>query len=255
MIFLTDSHCHLADKAFARNLPEVMAAAAAAGVRRFIVPATQRGDFDAVLDLAGHEAVCIGLGIHPWYAAEAVEADFAVLESLLRRHPQAWVGEIGLDFYGSRNNAAEKQVQTDCFIRQLELAESLRRPVIVHNLKATAAIAAAVRQSGFAQGGIAHAFSGSWEEAQMLIAAGFAIGIGSLLLNPTAKKVREAAAKLPSEHIVLETDSPFMLKNETNRPENVRKIAEITAQLRGTSIEEVARQTEANIGRLLAKTR
>lgn len=255
MISLTDTHCHLADAALSHRLTDVLEKAATAGVRRFIVPATQRADFQDVLALERAETIHIGLGIHPWFAAAATEEDFAELETLLLQHPYAWVGEIGLDFYDKNQTEAQKQIQKTCFLRQLALAEKLRRPVIIHNLKATAAVVDAVKQSCFSQGGIAHAFSGSLEEAYMLICSGFHIGIGSLLLNPTARKAREAAAKLPLENIVLETDSPFMLKNAVNTPANVREIAEITAKLRGISVEETARQTEENVNRLLAKLR
>ncbi|MDO5640704.1 MAG: TatD family hydrolase [Neisseria sp.] len=248
---LTDTHCHLADPAFSGNLPEVLAAARRAGVRRFIVPATQRDDFDAVLALASAD-IRPALGIHPWFAAAAAEADLAQLQTLLQHHPQAWVGEIGLDFYARNPNAAERVQQAEMLLAQLRLAEQLRRPVILHNLKATAALVAAIRRSGFTQGGIAHAFSGSLEEAHALIRCGLFIGIGSLLLNPAAKKARRAAAELPLAHIVLETDSPFMLKNQTNTPANVRKIAETVAGLRGISLAEVAAQTEKNINSLSA---
>ncbi|SUA36386.1 TatD related DNAse [Neisseria zoodegmatis] len=255
MISLTDTHCHLADAAFRHCLPNVITEAATAGVRRFIVPATQRADFQDVLALERAETIHIGLGIHPWFAESAAEEGFAELETLLLQHPHAWVGEIGLDFYDKNQTETQKHIQKTCFLRQLALAEKLRRPVIIHNLKATAAVVEAVKQSRFTQGGIAHAFSGSLEEAHMLTRAGFSIGIGSLLLNPTARKAREAAAKLPLESIVLETDSPFMLKNTVNTPANVREIAEITASLRDISVEEVARQTEENVDRLLAKLR
>ncbi|UOO82893.1 TatD family hydrolase [Uruburuella testudinis] len=249
---LTDTHCHLADPVLNPNLPAIFADAAQAGVCRFIVPATQRSDFDAVLALARHPHVHIALGIHPWFAEAAADADLACLGTLLQQHPRALVGEIGLDFYGKQQTAAQRARQNELLCAQLELAEQHRRPVILHNLKATAAIVAAIRQTGFTQGGIAHAFSGSLEEARLLIGCGLKIGIGSLLLNPTAQKARRAAAELPLAHIMLETDSPFMLKNQTNTPANVRKIAETVATLRGIALTEIAAQTEQNVAQLLA---
>lgn len=107
-----------------------------------------------------------------------------------------------------------------------------------------------VKQTGFTQGGIAHAFSGSVEEAQILLRCGFKIGIGSLLLNPNAKKVRQVVAKLAWQDMVLETDSPFMLRDGVNTPANVRTIAEIMAELRGTDTAEVAAHTERNLDTL-----
>lgn len=251
---LTDTHCHLADPVFRSRLPEILAAAEAAGVRRFVVPSAHCGDFAAVIALAENPSVHIALGIHPWFAATAADSGFADLEKQLAQHPQAWMGEIGLDFYGKNQTQAQRQRQISVFERQLVLAERLRRPVIIHNLKATAAVAEAVKRSRFTQGGIVHAFSGSLDEARLLIRCGFKIGIGVLLLNPAARKTREAAAALPLGDIVLETDSPFMLKNSANVPANVLEIAKITAQLRQIDIEEVAVQTEQNVDALLAKT-
>lgn len=253
MLKLTDTHCHLADPAFSNQLPDILKAAEIQGVHRFIVPATCSDDFQAVIALDEIPTVHIALGIHPWFAEAASEQDFQLLKSLLKQYPQAWVGEIGLDFYDKAQTPEQRKKQIDCFCRQLVLAERLCRPVIMHNLKATSAIVEAVKKSRFTQGGIAHAFSGSLEEAQLLIKNGFKIGIGSLLLNPTAKKARQAAENLSFKDIVLETDSPFMLKNTVNTPANVRKIAEITAQLRHISIEEVAAVTEQNVETLLAK--
>jgi TatD DNase family protein len=93
----TDTHCHLADPALLPQLPEVLAAARAANVRRFIVPATCRADWAAVLAL-GAADIHSAIGIHPWFAAEAGADDLAALSQLLTQHPQALVGEIGLDF-------------------------------------------------------------------------------------------------------------------------------------------------------------
>lgn len=247
----TDTHCHLADPALRENLPHILTAARKAGVRRFIVPATRPQDWQDVADLAEmpseHGQIRIALGIHPWFSDGIVEQDFAGLEAVLARYPRAWVGEIGLDFYDKSQTPQQRERQIQVFVRQLEIAQTLRRRVIIHNLKATADIAAAVKQTGFTQGGIVHAFSGSAEEARVLTKPGFKIGIGSLLLNPNARKIRETLKTLNNTDFVLETDSPFMLKNEINTPVNIPPIAEVVAEIRGTSVAEIAAATEANV--------
>ena len=97
----TDTHCHLADPKLADTLPAVLTEAQAAGVVRFIVPATSPNDWQAVAQLERpSENIHIALGIHPWFSDGLNEAAFQELEKELTRHPQAWVGEIGLDFYG-----------------------------------------------------------------------------------------------------------------------------------------------------------
>ncbi|STZ76515.1 TatD family hydrolase [Bergeriella denitrificans] len=250
----TDTHCHLAEAVLQADWPNVLAAAEAAGVTRFIVPATRPQDWQAVLDFPEKPSekarIHRAAGIHPWFAAETEEGDWQRLEALLAAHPQLWVGEIGLD--ALKTERADGAQQQAVLIRQLVLAQQYRRRVIVHNVKAGAALAAAVKAAKFTQGGIIHAFSGSAEEARQLIGLGFYIGIGSLLLNPAAKKIRVTLKQLPLERIVLETDSPFMLKNAVNTPANIRAIAAEAAQILGIGIDTLARQTEANTDRLLA---
>lgn len=251
----TDTHCHLADAALRENLPHILTAARKVGVKRFIVPATCPQDWQSVAELSEmpseHGQIRIALGIHPWFSDGIAERDCVRLEAMLARYPQAWVGEIGLDFYDKTQTPPQRERQIQVFVRQLAIAQTLRRRVIIHNLKATADIAAAVKQTGFAQGGIVHAFSGSAEEARVLTKLGFKIGIGSLLLNPNARKVRDTLKALNDGDFVLETDSPFMLKKEINTPANILRIAEIAAQIRGTGAAEIAAITERNADSLL----
>ncbi|CWN94188.1 putative deoxyribonuclease [Neisseria meningitidis] len=251
----TDTHCHLADAALRENLPHILTAARKVGVKRFIVPATCPQDWQSVAELSEmpseHGQIRIALGIHPWFSDGIAERDCVRLEAMLARYPQAWVGEIGLDFYDKTQTPPQRERQIQVFSRQLAIAQTLRRRVIIHNLKATADIAAAVKQTGFAQGGIVHAFSGSAEEARVLTKLGFKIGIGSLLLNPNARKVRDTLKALNDGDFVLETDSPFMLKKEINTPANILWIAEIAAQIRGVGVADIAAITERNADSLL----
>ena len=113
----TDTHCHLADPKLADMLPAVLAEAKAVGVARFIVPATSPKDWQAVAQLERpSENIHIALGIHPWFSDGLNEAAFRQLEEELIRHPKAWVGEIGLDFYGKEQTQAQRDTQTDVFI-------------------------------------------------------------------------------------------------------------------------------------------
>lgn len=254
---LTDTHCHLADSVLRGNLAQVLAEARQAGVWRFIVPATRPQDWQSVAELSEmpseHGQIRIALGIHPWFSDGIAERDFVRLEMMLARYLQAWVGEIGLDFYDKTQTPPQRERQIQVFVRQLEIAQTLRRRVIIHNLKATADIAAAVKRTGFTWGGIVHAFSGSIEEAHVLAKLGFKIGIGSLLLNPNARKVRDTLKALNDGDFVLETDSPFMLKKEINTPANIPGIAKIAAEIRGTCVEEIAKVTERNADALLGR--
>ena len=122
---LTDTHCHLAEPLLLHDLPAVLAQAAAVDVCRFIVPATCRADFNAVLSLHRVPDIQIALGIHPWFAGEAVKSDFNELERLLIKHSHAFVGEIGLDFHDKNLLKSSREQQTECLLQQLEYTKVL----------------------------------------------------------------------------------------------------------------------------------
>ncbi len=248
----TDTHCHLNAQSLYDRLPEILAQAAEKGVNGMIVPSAERKDWGKTAALSALPPIrTVAFGIHPWFAEQFNATALNELDTLLLQHPHAWVGEIGLDFHNKHNFSKAKQIQT--FEAQLDLAQHRRRPVIIHSTRAIAAVTDALRRTGFTQGGIAHAFSGSIEEARQLLRHGLKIGIGSLLLNPNAKKVRHAAQTLPLSDILLETDAPFMLKNQTNTPENTAQIARIVAQLRGITLESLAKECEETLSLLLQK--
>ena len=250
----TDTHTHLTHPALFFRLPEVIAEARAANVCQFIVPTAEHADWaNALALLRQPEIRAVALGIHPWYAEQANASVLHELAQHLHLHPALLVGEIGLDFYDKTQSPERRAAQIQAFQAQLALAQQHRRPIILHNLRATAAIIQAIQSTQFTRGGIAHAFSGSLEEARLLMQRGFKLGIGSLLLNPRAKKARLAAAQLPLNALLLETDSPFGQPEQQNTPANVRRIAETVAQLRGISLAELAAACEQNLVELLTQ--
>lgn len=251
---LTDTHCHLAAPELFFRLPDILAAAAEAGVKHFIVPSASPTDWPHIVEVSAISAVrSVAFGIHPWFSATcSLNDDLHRLDTLLSRHPTVLVGEIGLDFHPKHISAVSREQQTAVFIAQLSLAKQYRRPIILHSLKSTDAVIRSIRTTGFDCGGFAHAFSGSLEEAFLLIRHGFCIGIGNLLTNLKAKKIRHAAVGLPLEHLVLETDSPYGMLKNTNTPDRLIKIAVTAAELRGITQEQLAIQCEKNICRVLS---
>lgn len=250
----TDTHTHLTHPALFFRLPEIIAQARAVQVSQFIVPTAEHADWaNALALLRQPEIRAIALGIHPWYAEQASDNVLHELALHLAQQPALLVGEIGLDFYDKTQPPECRAAQIQAFQAQLALAQQHRRPIILHNLRATAAIIQAIQSTQFTRGGIAHAFSGSLEEAQLLIKHGFKIGIGSLLLNPRAKKARIAAAQLPLNTLLLETDSPFGQPENQNTPANVLRVAQIVAELRGMALDELASACEQNLTALLAR--
>lgn len=246
----TDTHAHLAENELFGRVPEILSS-----VHGVIVPATQVSDWQKVLSLkqqsqqSGVRAVALGL--HPWFLDNYSEENLVQLRNILEKNPEVWVGEIGLDFYDASLSETQKNIQINVFKKQIQIAQDLQRPVIIHNLRAGATILKCLKElkfQSFKQKGIVHGFSGSLEEARQFIQCGLKIGIGSLLLNPNAKKTRQATIHLPLEHLLIETDSPFSGGGTRYQmPENVLRIAQEMAQLRQISLGKLSQQLEVNL--------
>lgn len=249
---LIDSHVHLDAAEFAADRDEVIADARAAGVQGFVVPAVDRRSFDAVLALAAaRRDVCPALGIHPLYVMGACEDDLGALESHLARGAARSVGEIGLDHFVTDIDPAR---QLDFFVAQLKLARRHDLPVILHVRRAVDPILKQLRRIGV-RGGIAHAFNGSRQQAQMFIDLGFRLGFGGAMTFEGSSRIRELARTLPLSAIVLETDAPDIppawAQSERNLPANLARYAALLAQLRGLSIDEVVDATRHNVSEVL----
>jgi len=239
-----DTHCHLDAAEFAADRDAVAAAALAAGVTRIVVPAVAAANFPAVRDCCTRYAGCrAAYGIHPLFVDQAHEDDLATLVEWLAREPALAVGEIGLDYFVP---GADRERQRHFFVRQLAIARDFDLPVLLHVRHAVDDVIAALRRIR-PRGGIAHAFNGSRQQADALIALGFKLGFGGALTWPRATRLRELAATLPAASIVLETDAPDIppafAAGTRNLPENLPRIAATLAELRGISLAEVARLT------------
>ncbi len=244
---LIDSHVHLDASEFEADREAVINNARAAGVRGFVVPAVDRPGFDAVLALAAaRQDVCPALGIHPLYVMSACEDDLVVLESRLAQGAARAVGEIGLDYFVTGIDPVR---QLEFFVAQLRLARRHDLPVILHVRRAVDAVLKQLRRIGV-RGGIAHAFNGSWQQAQMFIELGFRLGFGGAMSFEGSSRIRELARTLPLSAIVLETDAPDMppawCQGERNVPANLASYAALLAQLRGISLDEVVETTGRN---------
>lgn len=244
---LIDTHCHLDAPEFASDREAVIAAARAAGVSAFIVPAVEVANFDAVAALSAHHAdIHHAFGIHPLYVTRASESDLDVVAERLRQGGAVAVGEIGLDHFV---HDVDPVVQARYFVAQLKLAREFDLPVILHVRRAVDAILKELRRIEV-PGGIAHAFNGSRQQADMFVALGFKLGFGGSVTFSGSRRIRALAAELPLEAIVLETDAPDIrpewAQDCRNEPANIAKIAPIIAELRGISVNELASATSLN---------
>jgi TatD DNase family protein len=249
---LVDSHCHLDAAEFDCDRAAVLAAARAAGVAAFLVPGVEAAGFPGLSALAEEEAdIASAYGIHPLYVARAADSDLEILENWLARPETVAVGEIGLDHFVPDLPQERMEHFYEC---QLQLAERHGLPVILHVRRAVEDIIRHLRRRSL-PGGIAHAFNGSRQQAETLIAMGFALGFGGAMSFAGSKRIRELAATLPLEAIVLETDAPDIppewAQGQRNEPQNLARYAGILAELRGITAEEVAAATAANALRVV----
>ena len=188
-----------------------------------------------------------------WRAGEREEA---LIRAMLREPKIMAVGEIGLDYH---YDDTRKEVQQDWFARQIAIAREFHKPVFVHSRDAAADTLDMIRAERAADaGGIIHCFSYSKEMAGLYVDLGFMIGIGGVVTYKNAKKLKEVAAFVPLESIVLETDCPYLapspFRGQRNDSSMIRYAAEAIAQLKGVSTEEVIEVTEQNACRVYGIT-
>jgi TatD DNase family protein len=250
---LIDTHCHLDAAEFDADRDSAIKSAIANDIQMMVVPAVHRDNFATVIALAAQHPHCAyALGIHPIYVNKAQPEDISALADLIEAqihqgHPPAAIGEIGLDYFVEDHDQA---LQTFYFTEQLKLAERFELPVILHVRRSIDDILKHLRQHKV-RGGIAHAFNGSYQQAEQFIKLGFKLGFGGAMTYPRALRIRDLAATLPMDAIVLETDAPDIppewLKNgEKNSPAHLKKIAEILAELRNIKPSQVAEITTKN---------
>lgn len=244
---MIDTHIHLDAIEFDGDREEVVAAARAAGVSGFVVPAVDVASFARVRALAdARDDVFCAFGIHPLYVAQACDSDLTALEAELAKGGAVAVGEIGLDYFVTDIDPA---LQERYFVAQLDLARRFGLPVILHVRRAVDPILKHVRRAGL-PGGIAHAFNGSRQQAEAFISLGFKLGFGGAMSFDGSRRIRQLAAELPLESIVLETDAPdippMWARGGRNEPGNMAHFARILAELRGMAVEEVVAATSRN---------
>lgn len=250
---LIDTHCHLYVEEFRNDVEEVLSNARQAGVERIYLPAIDSTEHEVLLALeAAHPEICIAMmGLHPCYVKENYEEELRKVEDWFSRRKFAAVGEIGLDFYWDRNYDAQ---QYEAFRRQLELAKQYKVPVSIHSRNATLECIKEVKalQDG-GLSGVFHCFSGSYELAKEVVKLGFYLGIGGVVTYKNGG-LPEVLKQIPLEHIVLETDAPYLspvpYRGKRNQPAYLTPITEKLSDIYGVSTETIGAITTANANRL-----
>lgn len=250
-----DTHCHLDAHEFGGQSQAVAAQAAAAGVSMIVIPAVERGNFADVAKLAAAAPnASYALGIHPMCVPNAREEDLAFLrqqvEAAIADPRFVAIGEIGLDFFiPLLCEPAMRDKQDHFFREQLRIARDFGLPALMHVRRSQDQVLKHVRRIT-PNGGIAHAFNGSFQQAQMYIKLGFKLGFGGAMTFTRALQIRRLATELPLDAIVLETDSPDIAPSWVhpgiNTPGQLPAIGAALAQLRAVPDDVVRSATWAN---------
>lgn len=251
MLELIDTHAHLDIPEFDEQRDALVQQCANRGMRGIVVPAVMRSSWDNLRRLCARSPLLWpAFGLHPGYCAEHRDEDVDDLEQYLQPGVVA-VGEIGLDAWEGDQDLERQQ---SLFSAQLAIARNARLPVVLHARKTQDLLLKEIRLQNFDCGGVAHAFTGSLQQAQRFVEHGFLIGFGGAATYDRANKLRTILKTLPLSSIVLETDSPDIppsfARKEMNTPLNLFRINEILADVLQIDPAELAAHSTRNALRL-----
>ena len=253
---LVDSHAHLDLPEFDPDRPETVRRALAAGVVGILCPAdlTRAASLPAIAALrAEFPGVLAAAGVHAHQAKDLRPEHLAELADHAARGAIRAVGEIGLDYH---YDFSPPEAQREALRRQLALAAAAGLPVILHSRLAGRDIMAAIDGEGYRGGGILHCFTEDWEIARAALDRGFFISFAGILTFPKAGALREVAAKVPLDRLLVETDAPYLApvpyrgSGRRNEPAYVVETARVLAGVRNLLLEDLAEATTANFARL-----
>ncbi|TGE36502.1 TatD family deoxyribonuclease [Desulfosporosinus fructosivorans] len=243
-----DTHAHLDDPGYAEDFHEIVARMQSSGISRvtnvgYDLPSSER----SVKLAQDYDFIYAAIGIHPHNAEGATDETWAKL-LLLAKQPKvlAW-GEIGLDYY---RDLSPRSIQKEVFIQQIELANDVGLPIVIHNRDAHQDVLEIVKAHRPKFGGVFHCFSGSWEMAKVLLSLGFYLSFAGPVTYKNARHTVEVAIHAPMDRILVETDSPYLTpeprRGKRNEPTYVREIVKKLAEIKNLSFEDVASQTMRN---------
>ncbi|MFC5590918.1 TatD family hydrolase [Sporosarcina soli] len=244
-----DTHVHLNADQFEEDVEAVIQRALDAKLEKMVVVGFDRKTITKAMELAEqYPFVYAVVGWHPVDAIDCTEEDLEWIESLAAHPKVVGIGETGLDYYWDKS---PKDVQQELFRKQIRLAQKVKLPVIIHNRDATADVVRILKEEeAQITGGIMHCFGGSVETAKECIQMNFMISLGGPVTFKNARTPKEVATEIPLDHLLIETDAPYLAphpnRGKRNEPAWVVLVAEEIARLKELPVEEVARQTTAN---------
>lgn len=243
-----DTHCHLSREDY-DDIDKVIEGNKNANVDKIVVSGCSRESIEEVMDLKDrYDMVYVTIGYHPEYADTVTESDLDYLKSLLGEKKVVGIGEIGLDYHYTKDN---KDKQIWLFEEQLKIAEEFNLPVVIHSRDATMDTINTLKK--YKVKGIIHCFSGSLETAKIYISMGLLLGIGGVVTFKNSK-LKDVVKEVPSESIVLETDSPYLapvpFRGKINSSKYLEYIANFIADIKNISVDELAEITSRNASSL-----
>lgn len=254
---LVDSHCHLDFPNFADDFDDMLARAMDSGVGHMLTISTHITKFEQVLAVAeAHEQITCTVGIHPHEAGNEPETEAATLMEKACHPKVVGFGETGLDYFYDHS---PREAQKRSFRNHIQAAREMQLPVVIHTRNADADTAA-ILQDEVAKGafpGLIHCFSSGRDLAEKVVELGFYISLSGILTFKKSDELREIAARLPLDRLLVETDAPYLApvpkRGKRNEPSFVAHTAKVLAEVKGVSMKEVEEATTNNFFRLFAK--
>ena len=249
-----DSHAHIQLSQFNRDRDAVLKRAHEVSVSHILVIGfDMETSLGAVALAEQHTHIYATVGMHPHDAKDLTDDTLKTFRELAAHPKVIALGEMGLDYY---RNLSPRPAQKEAFEKQLDLAEALQLPIVIHNRDAYMDILPILEARQGRIRGVLHCFTGDVELMHRSLAIGFHIGIGGIVTYPNARDVQSVAREVPEDRLLIETDCPWLTpqfrRGKRNEPAYVRAVAEKIAELRSTSIETIGEITTQNFHELFA---
>ena len=255
MTTVVDTHCHLADAKFRDDVEAVIERASAAGVSQIIsVGAIGPVENDRItVEIAQrHENIFAAVGVHPHDATDCSPERINQLRALAGSKKVVAIGESGLDFHYMHS---PREAQEASLRAHLALANELDLPIVIHCREAEDRLIEIVREVGIPpRGGVIHCFTGNADAAREFLALGFCISFSGIVTFKKSEAIREAAAIVPEDRVMVETDAPYLApepyRGKRNEPAFVQRTLELLANLRGVDAGALGARVIANAARV-----
>ncbi len=244
-----DTHCHISKEEYS-NIDELITECKLKNVNKIIISGCELNNIEESIEISNkYENIYLSLGYHPSEASKITNIDIENLKNkIIQNKKVVAIGEIGLDYYWSKDNKEEQKKLFNCM---LNLAEELNLPVVIHSRDAFQDTYDILKKRNLK--GVIHCFSGNLENAKMYISIGYKLGIGGVLTFKNSK-LKDVIKFIDLNHIITETDSPYLApepyRGKQNSPINIPIIVQEIAKQKNVDIKEVETKIENNVKEL-----